>query len=814
MQIDPRQLDLFGVSDLSGRLALQASPEKKLDPAAHGCPPNAVAVTSLIASEVLGKPVVGSDESAGTIRGGQEPLSCLSAVLVKPEAVEPATEEAQHLILPAAVMTLAEHDNLMARIVDGEVAVTPVEVRSSFERLIRDVEAVRGEVSKFKVADLLKKIARAGTTPYLHDKKKAYLVERLIDALVLAYGFLTVTNGVLSIQGVGFVQRCDAIRRKLAGLTAEHLGAYRASVHAERAARTEKVKAYLKAVKAPETLEEFEIFLRERGESEFTPEMRARRDELVAERLRLQDGQRKAEQGIVAGVSTSAGMQIVETKHTRDGHDLFVVTLSERVEREQYDALNAAAKRLSGRYSSYRRDGAVPGFQFKTREGAEQFLKVGLGETVSNAEQIEARQTQKETQAANKLKDLATRTQEAAEAELNRERLTNTPKRAGQASAAQEEARKNIALAKTMHNLADAIASGDAKHLDRLTDKAQVVMFEKCISLAKSHEIKATSDGYAEELKRRGEAATLATIEYVEYPTFRVYVPAQLDSLIDHIKEMPGLMRIAPKLKPYLNEAYRDDRAGVSVPVELIEPVIDKLGRENPRLLNNWGEIYARRKRLERMGIKTPEQFRAACREFLQYRQAREKADRATELERALVGKKVGFDFFPTPKTVCSDLVARALRACPSPGKRWCEPQAGNGNIATAMRDAGYEPDVAEISPALSEILVAKGFNVIGSDFLEIEGVEYDVIIQNPPFSNFADIKHARHAYSLLADGGVLVSIIGESAFFRNDAQAVQFREWLDEVDAEVEKLPQGTFLDKTLLQTTGANARVITIVR
>ncbi|MFP3608091.1 hypothetical protein SB753_40260, partial [Paraburkholderia sp. SIMBA_053] len=74
--------------------------------------------------------------------------------------------------------------------------------------------------------------------------------------------------------------------------------------------------------------------------------------------------------------------------------------------------------------------------------------------------------------------------------------------------------------------------------------------------------------------------------------------------------------------------------------------------------------------------------------------------------------------------------------------------------------------------------------------------------------------KHARHAYSLLADGGVLVSIIGESAFFRNDAQAVQFREWLDEVDAEVEKLPQGTFLDKTLLQTTGANARVITIVR
>ena len=48
--------------------------------------------------------------------------------------------------------------------------------------------------------------------------------------------------------------------------------------------------------------------------------------------------------------------------------------------REDYDTLNASAKRLGGNYSSYRGNGAVPGFQFRTRESADAFSKLVAGD--------------------------------------------------------------------------------------------------------------------------------------------------------------------------------------------------------------------------------------------------------------------------------------------------------------------------------------------------------------------------------------------------------------------------------------------------
>lgn len=144
-------------------------------------------------------------------------------------------------------------------------------------------------------------------------------------------------------------------------------------------------------------------------------------------------------------------------------------------------------------------------------------------------------------------------------------------------------------------------------------------------------------------------------------------------------------------------------------------------------------------------------------------------------------------------------------------GSRVLEPSAGNGNIAEAIRMAGVDPEVAEISSQLREILLAKGFNVIGWDFMDVSD-RYDAIIQNPPFSN--DIGHVRHAYSLLQEGGKLVSIVGEGAFIRQGRAEVEFRNWLDEVAADIEELPQGTFDDSSLMATTGANARLLTITK
>lgn len=226
--------------------------------------------------------------------------------------------------------------------------------------------------------------------------------------------------------------------------------------------------------------------------------------------------------------------------------------------------------------------------------------------------------------------------------------------------------------------------------------------------------------------------------------------------------------------------------------------------------------ILETRKRLQAAGIDSGFMLRAALRQLLGLRAAVATPDRVKQLERALIGQKgVGIDFFPTPTAMAQELVAMAgltpalLEA--KPDLKVYEPHGGAGHIADAIREIGFEPYVSEIACTLRELLEAKGYALIGHDFLEVTE-KFDVIIANPPFGDGADIVHTRHAVSLLNPGGTLVTIVGEGAFARSDAKATAFREWLDELGADVEKLPEGTFLDPALPVTTGTNARVVRI--
>ncbi len=63
-----------------------------------------------------------------------------------------------------------------------------------------------------------------------------------------------------------------------------------------------------------------------------------------------------------------------------------MVQLADRVAREDYETLNASARRLGGNYSSFRGNGAMPGFQFRTRESAEAFQKLVAGDTAAARE--------------------------------------------------------------------------------------------------------------------------------------------------------------------------------------------------------------------------------------------------------------------------------------------------------------------------------------------------------------------------------------------------------------------------------------------
>jgi predicted RNA methylase len=201
----------------------------------------------------------------------------------------------------------------------------------------------------------------------------------------------------------------------------------------------------------------------------------------------------------------------------------------------------------------------------------------------------------------------------------------------------------------------------------------------------------------------------------------------------------------------------------------------------------------------------------SALREYVKYRGKAPVVDKIKELERSLIGKNVGVDFFPTPKPVAEQMVRDAGI---TEGMKVLEPSAGNGNIADAIRAAGVKPDVVEISSSLRELLQAKGYNVVEHNFMDYNEGGYDAIVMNPPFGGGADIEHVRHAYDLLKPGGKIVAIMGEGAFFRSDRKASDFRDWLEEVNGSEEKLPQNTFQDKTLMNTTGVNARIVNITK
>ena len=144
-----------------------------------------------------------------------------------------------------------------------------------------------------------------------------------------------------------------------------------------------------------------------------------------------------------------------------------------------------------------------------------------------------------------------------------------------------------------------------------------------------------------------------------------------------------------------------------------------------------------------------------------------------------------------------------------------CEPSAGNGNIADAIRNRypAAQIEVIELNYRLREILKLKGYTLMGEDFTQVSCCElgfYDRIVMNPPFEKQQDIDHVRRAYSLLGPDGIMVSIMSPSFEFRTDRKSVEFRAWLESVGAEWESLPEGSFK----ASGTGVSTRMVRIHR
>jgi 16S rRNA G1207 methylase RsmC len=135
------------------------------------------------------------------------------------------------------------------------------------------------------------------------------------------------------------------------------------------------------------------------------------------------------------------------------------------------------------------------------------------------------------------------------------------------------------------------------------------------------------------------------------------------------------------------------------------------------------------------------------------------------------------------------------------------EPSAGIGNIADKVREVTKDIDVIELMSSFREILNLKGYNLIGSDFMEYDiDRRYDAVIMNPPFSNNKDIEHLKHAYGFVKAGGVLVSITSPHWTFAGDKKSKEFREWIETQNYFSEPLESGTF------EATGVRSEIVVI--
>lgn len=572
-----------------------------------------------------------------------------------------------------------------------------------------------------------------------------------------------------------------------------------------------------KAISDPKTIEDYRTIIRYKGREGLTTAQRAKYEDLVTLKSR---GDRKQETPKIQAVELPANksFKLSQTKHTKQGHDLYVASLTERVDRDKYNELNRRAKQLGGYYSRYSRDGAVPGFQFRDEESARKFM--GLEET-----QGRDRSSERQAKSVGFLRATAQRIIERNEEKLNQPRLVNTARRARMASGVEDDARGEIATAKTMLKIADAKDNNAIQFLDKVSAATEVNHLESILwrSLYKASRDIAekkypdSDDWYKrKQLKEKieKEGITDDTIEYAEYPYPAIHKD-NLREILEQSQTQKGLKllsnRIGKKYKAIANKD-REWRVKFEKPsdIEDLRRLLNanysgttKYAIDNAKEeLRDYDRIHTK------LDLKTPYELRAALREFNRLRTEKESEDPIKAKERALIGRKIE-GYFPTPKPLVDKMIELADL---KPGQKVLEPSAGSGNIAEAIREKVGNDTVStiEIDRDLSSILDDKGFNNRRDNFLNITDESYDKIIQNPPFESLEDVDHVKKAYDLLAPGGTLVSVMSESPFFQQQKKAREFREWLADKDGYSEKNPAGSFKDSE--RSTGVNTRIVVI--
>lgn len=168
--------------------------------------------------------------------------------------------------------------------------------------------------------------------------------------------------------------------------------------------------------------------------------------------------------------------------------------------------------------------------------------------------------------------------------------------------------------------------------------------------------------------------------------------------------------------------------------------------------------------------------------------------------------------YFPTPRSVTLQMLDRAEM---NGTETVLEPSAGKGAILDVIRERfpNCRLFANDINPKFRDVLLANGYTNVGcDDFLRFTFANrfVDRIIMNPPFTRQQDVDHITHAFeNFLRPGGILVSVVSESPFFRSTSKAEAFRSLVDDYGESV-CLPDRAFVGSG----TEVKARIVKLVR
>jgi hypothetical protein len=699
--------------------------------------------------------------------------------------------------LPGGEYTLTEHEENVRRLKSGEI--TSEEWKAAYERLKASKRFILAELGR----KTMKELAPRGAG----RDNKAMVISRIWGQMLQRYAL----GQTISYSPFPDPERAfqDAVDKAVARVTDETLRKY-----TEEARRA--VDAFKKALENPETLEEFETFVRLKGVERLTPEKAALYEELKArdqvETRNRYGGPKKVVEefsqevhlaGPASGYHSKKNIPLWIVKIDREKHP-------EKLPRALFTELSRKASMFDGWWSSYVPEQA--GFQFKTEEAARQFMALAGGR-VDRANILTAREERKTEAAVETLRTKAETLAGGAEEDLARDRKTNTARRAEMAAAIEARARGEIATAEMLDQVADGIEKGTVMFLKTLRHYADLETLLRL--LRDSQRNRAKAEG-RDRHQAEDAAPALEDTLYAEMPWPSLCVET-LMGVAQPLKARRGCLLASRRIIRLCNGDSRSrgrgqvDFVGWRM-VDLLEELRQKTrGAGLPR---GWTDSIAYEladiQRLRRMKIETVEQLRCALRELQAVYVGAEPEDPIRRLERDLIGRRIpGYHNTP-PEGV--RIVVEKLDLFE--GAEVLEPSAGKGSLADGIREACPSAAVTCVEPvgALRQILRLKGHELMDAgDFLEVDWLAgFDRVAMNPPFEHGQDIEHVRHAFRMLKPGGRLVAIMSEGTFFRTDGKASEFRDWFDEVGGEAEELPDGLFLESD--RPTGVRTRIVVI--